>query len=66
MTQDALRLLQGILSLLKFIDFVTGPMGLALALWVWLSLTLPYDTALGLWLATLVPLLMAHQEAAQK
>lgn len=66
MTQDALRLLQGILSLLKFVDLVTGPLGLAIALWLWLYLNLPFDTALSLWLAALIPLLMVSQEAAQE
>jgi hypothetical protein len=66
MTQDAIRLLHGILSLLKLVDLITGPLGLAVALWLWLSLTLPYDTALSLWLTALIPLLMTHQEAAQE
>ena len=65
MTQDALRLLQGFLGLLKLTDLVTSPPGLAVTLWLWLYLTLPYDTALGLWLATLLPLLMASHETAK-
>ncbi|MBW4483333.1 MAG: hypothetical protein KME14_12395 [Tildeniella torsiva UHER 1998/13D] len=65
MTHDTLRLLQGFLALLKLADLVTSPPGLAVALWLWLYLTLPYDTALGLWLATLIPLLMANHAAAK-
>jgi hypothetical protein len=66
MTHNALRLLQGFLTLLKLVDLVTSPLGLAVTLWLWLDLTLPYDTALGLWLATLVPLLLAGNEPAKE
>ncbi|MBW4460840.1 MAG: hypothetical protein KME47_11495 [Nodosilinea sp. WJT8-NPBG4] len=65
MTHDALRLLQGFLGLLKLADLLTSPPGLAVTLWLWLHHTLPYDTALGLWLATLIPLLMASHETAK-
>lgn len=63
MTHNALRLLQGFLTLLKLADLITSPPGLAVTLWLWLYLTLPYHTALGLWLATLVPLLAKHEAA---
>ena len=56
MPPSALRLLQGCLSLLKLADLVTSPPGLAATLWIWLSLNLPYDQALALWLIALVPL----------
>lgn len=65
MTQGALRLLQGFLGLLKLTDLVTSTPGLAVTLWLWLYLTLPYDSALGLWLATLIPLLLANHEPAK-
>ncbi|MBE9155430.1 hypothetical protein IQ265_01030 [Nodosilinea sp. LEGE 06152] len=55
MTHGTLRLLQGFLGLLKLADLVTSLPGLALTLWLWLYLTLPYDTALTLWLIALVP-----------
>lgn len=66
MTQNALRLLQGFLGLLKLADLLTSPPGLALTLWLWLYLTLPYDTALALWLLALVPLLQASDETAKE
>ncbi|MEA5452398.1 hypothetical protein VB780_27745 [Leptolyngbya sp. CCNP1308] len=66
MSQDALRLLQRFLGLLKLADLLTSPPGLALTLWLWLYLTLPYDTALSLWLVTLLPLLMASNETAKE
>ncbi len=65
MTQDALRLLQGFLGLLKLADLLTSPLGLAVTLWLWLYLTLPYDSALALWLSALLPLLIASHETAQ-
>ncbi|TVQ07206.1 MAG: hypothetical protein EA368_14840 [Leptolyngbya sp. DLM2.Bin27] len=66
MTQAALRLLQGFLGLLNLVDRLTSPPGLAVALWIWLYLTLPYDTALALWLSTLVPLLLAKSEGVKE
>jgi hypothetical protein len=66
MTPNALRLLQGFLGLLKLADLLTSPSGLALALWFWLHLTLPYDTALAFWLSALVPLLLASNETAKE
>lgn len=65
MTHGTLRLLQGFLGLLKLVDLATSLPGLAIALWIWLNLILPYDSALGLWLATLIPLLLASQETAK-
>jgi len=65
MTQAALRLLQGFLGLLKLADLLTGPPGLAVTLWLWLYLTLPYTTALSLWLVALVPLVMARGEESK-
>jgi hypothetical protein len=55
MTPSTLQLLQGFLGLLKLADLVTSLPGLAIALWLWLYLTLPYDSALTLWLVALVP-----------
>ncbi|PSR16143.1 hypothetical protein C8255_19355 [filamentous cyanobacterium CCP3] len=55
MTQGTLTLLQGFLGLLKLVDLVTSLPGMAIALWLWLYLTLPYDHALALWLITLLP-----------
>ncbi|WOD41981.1 hypothetical protein [Nodosilinea sp. E11] len=66
MPHGTLQLLQGFLGLLKLADFVTSPPGLAITLWIWLYLTLPYDSALGLWLATLTALLMASHEVAKE
>jgi ABC-type multidrug transport system permease subunit len=66
MSQAALRLLQGFLGLLKLADLLTSPLGLAVTLWLWLYLTLPYNTALGLWLVALVPLLMARGEEVKE
>ncbi|WP_017298557.1 hypothetical protein [Nodosilinea nodulosa] len=57
MTHDALRLLQGFLGLLKLADLMTSPLSLAITLWIWLHLTLPYHSALTLWLIALLPLL---------
>ena len=65
MTQDTLRLLQGFLVVLKLADLVPSPPGLAIALWIWLNLTLPHNSALTLWLITLVPLLIANHEAVR-
>ena len=63
MTQDALQLLQGFLGLLKLTDLVTSPPGLAVTLWLWLYLTLSYNSALTLWLIALIPLLeLSRQE----
>ncbi|MBD1917876.1 MULTISPECIES: hypothetical protein [Cyanophyceae] len=63
MTQDTLRLLQGFLGLLKLTDLVTSPPGLAVTLWLWLYLTLSYNSALTLWLIALLPLLeLSRQE----
>ncbi|MGG6237280.1 hypothetical protein ACQ4N7_01470 [Nodosilinea sp. AN01ver1] len=56
MTQSTLRLLQGFLTLLKLADLVTSLPGLAIALWIWLNLAFPHDTALALWLIALLPL----------
>lgn len=60
MTQDALRLLQGILNLLKLADLVTSSPGLGIILWLWLYLTLSFENALALWLIALLPL-VEHQ-----
>lgn len=60
MTQGTLQLLQGFLGLLKLADLITSLPGLAIALWLWLYLTLPYDNALALWLIALLPL-VEHQ-----
>ncbi|MGB3310217.1 MAG: hypothetical protein WBA86_10770 [Nodosilinea sp.] len=65
MTYDTLRLLQGFLGLLKLADLVTSPPGLAIALWLWLYLTLPYDSALALWLVALPPLFDLNRQATQ-
>lgn len=56
MTHGTLRLLQGFLGLLKLADLVTSLPGLAIALWIWLDLTLPYESALTLWVVALMPL----------
>ncbi|PSN11098.1 hypothetical protein C7293_25590 [filamentous cyanobacterium CCT1] len=63
MTYEALRLLQGFLGLLRLVDLVTQPPSLAIALWIWLNLNLPYDSALALWLVALLPFL-AHTSTA--
>ncbi len=55
MTHGTLRLLRGFLGLLQLADLVTSLPGLAIALWIWLDLTLPYDSALTLWLVALMP-----------
>ncbi|WP_035990991.1 hypothetical protein [Leptolyngbya sp. KIOST-1] len=65
MSHGTLRLLQGFLGLLKLADWITSLPGLGIMLWIWLNLTLPYDSALALWLTTLVPLLMANHEAVK-
>lgn len=66
MTQDTLRLLQGFLGLLKLTDLLTSPPSLAITLWLWLYITLPYNTALALWLSALVSLLLASNETAKE
>jgi hypothetical protein len=62
MTQDILRLLQGCLGLLHIVDLLTSPLGLAVTLWIWLYITLPYDSALALWLIALLPLLACERQ----
>jgi hypothetical protein len=57
MTYGALQLLDGFLGLLKLTESITSPLGLGVTLWIWLNTTLPYDTALTLWLMALVPLM---------
>lgn len=61
MTHDALRLLQGLLVILNLADLVTSPPGLVVILWIWLYVTLPYDSALALLLVSLLSLASLNQ-----
>lgn len=61
MTHDALRLLQGLLGILNLADLVTSPPGLVVILWIWLYVTLPYDSALALLLVSLLSLASLNQ-----
>jgi ABC-type multidrug transport system permease subunit len=66
MPYGALQLLQGFLGFLKLADLVTTPPGLAVTLWGWLYIALPYDSALALWLIAVVPLLACERQDVQQ